>query len=138
MSRVMSCHAVPDRDILSFPAKKNGDLLMRIFLTEGLKKNSYSELVFYDEKDEIFGCVYPKYGRTVIWNDTVDFIFKPPSMNQINEEYSLFIKATTDRNRFEESVKKFKVKAGYSFLELSGRKMAAQMGCVPPDCPEIF
>ena len=80
-----------------------------MFLTERLKKNDYSEMTFYDEKEEIIGCVHPKFGRTVVWNDTVDFIFKPPSMHHISGEYSLFIKATLDENRFQESVQGYKV-----------------------------
>jgi len=92
-------------------AKRDGDLLLRIFLTQGQKKNDYSELVFFDENEEIFGSVFPKFGRTVVWNDTVDFIFKPPSMQKMSGEYSLFIKATLNKTKFEKSVNKFKEQA---------------------------
>eukprot|EP00795_Rhopilema_esculentum_P007201 gene7201-12871_t len=88
--------------------EKEGDLLMRVFLTTNMKKNSYSELLFYNENEEIVGCVYPKYGRVVAWNDTVDFIFKPPSMNHVTGEYSLFIKATLDKSKFDRAVEVFK------------------------------
>ena len=82
---------------------------MRVFLTANVNKNSYSELLFYDDNEEIFGCVYPKYGRVVAWNDTVDFIFKPPTMNHVTGEYSLFIKATLDKSKFDRAVEIFKV-----------------------------
>ena len=84
-------------------------MLIRIFLTEVFRKNDYSEIVFYDGKGDIFGSVHPKFGRVVIWNDTTDFIFKPPSMNQFSGEYSLFIKASTDKSKFDESNLIFKV-----------------------------
>ena len=107
----------------SFVAKRDGDLLIRIFLTQGQKKNDYSELVFFDENEEIFGSVFPKFGRTVIWNDTADFIFKPPSMQKMSGEYSLFIKATLDKTKVKKSVNQFKVCASafivYPFLKLS-------------------
>ena len=66
-------------------------------------------MVFFDEKEEIFGSVYPKYGRVVVWNDTVEFVFKPPSMQQIAGEYSLFIKATMNSTKYEDSVTRYKV-----------------------------
>ena len=71
-------------------------------MTTGLKKNDYSELILYNAKDEIFASIHPKYGRVAIWNDTINFIFKPPSMNFEQGEYSLLIKATLDKKKFEE------------------------------------
>ena len=66
-------------------------------------------MVFYDDNEDIFGSVHPKFGRTVVWNDNVDFIFKPPSMQHISGEYSLFIKATLDKVKYEESIERYKV-----------------------------
>ncbi len=89
--------------------QNNGDLFIRIFLTEKFKKNDYSELVFYNKQEEIFAAVHQRLGRAVIWNDTTDFIFKPPSMNHHGGEKSIFIKATEDREKFKEAVAKYKV-----------------------------
>ncbi len=74
-----------------------------------MKKNDYSELNLYNKKDEIFGCVHPRFGRVAIWNDSADFLFKPPSMFFERAESSLLIKATTNKTKFEESQKQYEV-----------------------------
>eukprot|EP00794_Sanderia_malayensis_P015087 gene15087-16643_t len=91
--------------------KNNGDLLIRIMLTSGLKKNDYSEMVFYDSNEEICGSIHQRFGRVIVWNDTADFIFKPPCINHATGEYSIFIKATLDQNKYDDSLKEFKMKA---------------------------
>eukprot|EP00794_Sanderia_malayensis_P015019 gene15019-16569_t len=84
-----------------------GDLFMRIFLNKGMKKNDYSELLLYNKKEETFGFVHPKYGRLVVWNDTADFVFKPPCMFYEQAEYSLLIRVTTNEEKFKESQRTF-------------------------------
>lgn len=73
--------------------------------------------MLYNAKDEIFASIHPRYGRVAIWNDTLDFIFKPPSMNFEQGEYSLLIKATLDKKKFEENEHHYQVCIFY-FLQL--------------------
>ena len=89
--------------------KSDGDIFIRIFLTKGFKKNDYSELIFYNENEEIFASIFPKYGRVVVWNDTADFTFRPPSFNVEQGEYSLLIKVTEDESKFIKHEEKFQV-----------------------------
>ena len=89
--------------------KGKGDIFIRIFLSKEQKKNDYSELMIYNKKEEVIASIFPKYGRVVLWNDNTDFIFKPPSMNVEQAEYSLLIKMTKDKTKFTKSMEKFKV-----------------------------
>ena len=89
--------------------KGEGDIYIRIFLTKGLKKNDYSELILYNQKEEIFASIFPKYGRVVVWNDTADFSFRPPSVNVEQGEYSLLIKVTEDESKFNKYEENFQV-----------------------------
>jgi len=92
-----------------YKGKNDGDIYFRIFLTKGFKKNDYSELIFYNENEEIFASIFPKYGRVVVWNDTSDFIFRPPSFNVEQGEYSLLIKVTEDESKFIRHEEKFQL-----------------------------
>lgn len=84
-------------------------MFIRIFLTRKVKKNDYSELLIYNKDEEIFASVFPKYGRVAVWNDTADFMFRPPSVNVEQAEYSLFIKATENRQKFDKHEEEYQV-----------------------------
>ena len=89
--------------------KGEGDIYIRIFLTKGLKKNDYSELILYNQNEEVFASIFPKYGRVVVWNDTADFSFRPPSINVEQGEYSLLIKVTEDESKFNKYEEEYQV-----------------------------
>ena len=86
---------------------------MRIFLTRKFKKNDYSELMIYDQNEEVIASIFPKYGRLVVWNDTYDFAFRPPSVNVEQAEYSLLIKATENISKANDYEEKFQVRLNY-------------------------
>ncbi|XP_065061624.1 uncharacterized protein LOC135688614 [Rhopilema esculentum] len=92
-----------------YQGKGEGDIFIRIFLSKAQKKNDYSELMIYNKKEEVIASIFPKYGRVVLWNDNTDFVFKPPSMNVEQAEYSLLIKTTRNETKFTKSMEKFKV-----------------------------
>ena len=70
-------------------------------MNNDIKKNGYSELTLYRDDGEILGAVHNKFGRIVIWNDTTPYIFKPPGMAYTQGEYSLLVKASSDKNKWE-------------------------------------
>ena len=91
-------------------------LFMRVFLTRGMSKHSYSDQTFYDENDEIFAPVYPRVNRIAIWTGNVSTIFRPPSMGHEGDEHSLFVKLTSDLELFKEAFEIYSVKLRFHFL----------------------
>lgn len=91
-------------------------LFIRVFLTRGMSKHSYSDQAFYDENDEIFASVYPRVNRIVIWTGNVNTIFRPPSMGHEGDEYSFFVKLTSDLELFKEAFELYSVKLRFHFF----------------------
>lgn len=96
----------------------------------------------YNNKEEIIASVFPKYGRVVVWNDTADFIFKPPSFNVEQAEYSLLIKVTEDQNKFQKHEEEFQVSWILRILSNKSPKMSGVWGwrvthsCLPSDASQ--
>ncbi|XP_054768909.2 uncharacterized protein LOC129276552 [Lytechinus pictus] len=45
------------------------------------RKNDYGELLFYEDNNDTFVALSPKYNRAVVWDSSVGYIMKPPSMD---------------------------------------------------------
>lgn len=51
-----------------------------MFLNPKWRKNDYGELYLYDDDIEIVAGAVPKFGRLVVWNSSVSYLPRPPSI----------------------------------------------------------
>ncbi|XP_066295870.1 uncharacterized protein [Branchiostoma lanceolatum] len=72
-----------------------------IYLNEVWRKNDYGELYFYDDDEEIFAAVKPKFGRTVVWDSSIDYLSRPPSINFKQGQIILNLAFTTNSSKVE-------------------------------------
>jgi hypothetical protein len=68
-------------------------LMVQIFLNENMQKNDYGETVFYHNNDVMCG-IHQHPGRVLVWNDTIQYIPKPPAMLFIQTQSSLVLQLT--------------------------------------------
>ena len=56
------------------------------------RKNSYGELLFYEDDDDfdIFGVVSPHCGRIVIWDSSIRYNMRPPSIAETSGQMLIF------------------------------------------------
>ncbi|XP_039256913.2 uncharacterized protein LOC120333637 [Styela clava] len=54
-----------------------------IYMNVVWRKNAYGELFFYDEDGEIFAPIRHKFGRIVVWDSSITYVFRPPSISQL-------------------------------------------------------
>eukprot|EP00058_Branchiostoma_floridae_P025287 XP_002610777.1 hypothetical protein BRAFLDRAFT_126315 [Branchiostoma floridae] len=72
-----------------------------IYLNEVWRKNDYGELYFYDDDEEIFAAVKPRFGRTVVWDSSIDYLSRPPSINFKQGQIILNMAFTTNSTKAE-------------------------------------
>ena len=86
------------------------DLIVRIFLTNNLKKNDYGEAVYYNDDGEILAALYPVPGRIILWNASVPYMYKPPAMSFSQQLYDITVKLTTSEHKVKELENRRKVR----------------------------
>ena len=65
-----------------------------IYLKDGWRKNDYGDLLLFDEDMEIVAPVKPHRGRLVVWDSTVPYLSRPPSVNVRRGQRMLFVRWT--------------------------------------------
>ncbi|XP_031560412.1 uncharacterized protein LOC116296526 [Actinia tenebrosa] len=92
------------------PAKSSDkdELVARILLAPSVKKNDYGESIFYNQKGESMAAVFPKFGRLLMWNASIPYLYKPPAMSYLQGLYSITIKLTTDKDKMDVGAKETK------------------------------
>lgn len=75
-------HREPETDKIEYNMATYNNIVWR--------KNNYGETLFFDEDDEIFAVVRAKFGRIVVWDATIGYIFRPPSINQFSGQNIIF------------------------------------------------
>ncbi|KAI8479615.1 hypothetical protein Bbelb_426330 [Branchiostoma belcheri] len=78
-----------------------------IYLNEVWRKNDYGELYFYDDDEEIFAAVKPRFGRTVVWDSSIDYLSRPPSINFKQGQIILNMAFTTNSTKVENYKKQY-------------------------------
>nr|XP_006820061.1 PREDICTED: uncharacterized protein LOC102810274 [Saccoglossus kowalevskii] len=74
-----------------------------IYMNEIWKKNYYGETMFYDEDMEITAVVKPKFGRMVVWDSSVAYLFRPPSVGFKQGQHFLHLRLSTNVTKAIES-----------------------------------
>ncbi len=59
-----------------------------------------SEMVFFDENNEIIRAVQPKFNRVVVWNGSLTYMTKPVDYDNFNLEHSLWIRLSKDPQKY--------------------------------------
>lgn len=60
--------------------RTDGEFSVMMFLNPKWRKNDYGELYLYDEDIEIVAGAVPKFGRLVVWDSSVSYLPRPPSI----------------------------------------------------------
>ncbi|XP_071486638.1 uncharacterized protein [Diadema antillarum] len=74
-----------------------------LFFNHFWRKNDYGELLFYDDDNDSFAAVSPKYNRMVVWDSSIGYIHKPPSMDFKQGMVCLKLKFTTNETKHAEA-----------------------------------
>ncbi|XP_070560656.1 uncharacterized protein [Ptychodera flava] len=72
-----------------------------IYMNEIWKKNYYGETLFFDQDEEITAVVKPNYGRIVVWESSVDYLLRPPSINFNQGQKFLHFQYTTNKTKVD-------------------------------------
>ena len=83
-------------------------LMVQIFLNENMQKNDYGETVFYHNNDVMCG-IHQHPGRVLVWNDTIQYIPKPPAMLFIQTQSSLVLQLTNSNKEHKSCMELNKV-----------------------------
>ncbi|EDV24217.1 hypothetical protein TrispH2_007332 [Trichoplax sp. H2] len=79
------------------------DITMVIQLVSKWKKNDYGDILFYDQDEEVAAAIHPRLARCIIFDASIPYIHKPPSIDYKFGQMFLTIKLT----KSEEKVKEF-------------------------------
>lgn len=71
------------------------EVFLLYFMIDEWKVNQYGELLLYNGQ-EMVSSVKPAFNRAVLWNSSLAYITKPPSMNSGKSLCFLTVKYTTD------------------------------------------
>lgn len=71
------------------------EIFLLYFMRQEWKVNHYGELLLYNGQ-EIVSSVKPAFNRAVLWNSSLGYISKPPSMNCKDSLYLVTVKYTSD------------------------------------------
>lgn len=63
-----------------------------IYVNPIWRKNSYGEIIFYEDDDDfdIFGVVSPHFGRIIIWDSSIRYNMRPPSIAETSGQLVVF------------------------------------------------
>ena len=56
------------------------------------RKNSYGEILFYEDDSDfdIFAVISPRCGRVIVWDSSIRYITRPPSITELQGQYMIF------------------------------------------------
>jgi len=89
-------------------------------------KNYYGEALFYEDDDrlDIFGVVAPRFGRVVVWDSSIPYLSRPPSVTTLSGQFMIFAHYHSDpktvfekRTYFYDFMEDLKVKRCLFYLE---------------------
>lgn len=83
--------------------------MVGIFLNNDMKKNDYGERVFYNNDSEVLCGMYPVPGRVLIWNSSISYIAKPPSMLYVQSQNSIVLKLSASHEKYQNCLDRHKV-----------------------------
>ncbi|KAL9971354.1 hypothetical protein ACROYT_G023867 [Oculina patagonica] len=70
-----------------------------MFLNPKWRKNDYGELYLYDEDNEIVAGAVPKFGRVVVWQSSVAYLPRPPSIAFKKGQLLLHVQFTKSKEK---------------------------------------
>ncbi|XP_030842505.1 uncharacterized protein LOC753783 isoform X2 [Strongylocentrotus purpuratus] len=70
-----------------------------LYFNQYWRKNDYGELLFYDDNNDTFTALSPKYNRAVVWDSSIGYIMKPPSMDFKQGMMCLRVRFTTNATK---------------------------------------
>lgn len=66
-----------------------------------MRKNDYGETLFYNDDHEIMCGIHQQPGRTLVWNGSINYILKPPSMLYVQSQNSIILKLTNSNEKYK-------------------------------------
>ncbi|XP_038078871.1 uncharacterized protein LOC119746140 [Patiria miniata] len=80
---------------------KETELTALLYLNQLWRKNDYGELLFLEESD-VFATIGPKFNRVVVWDSSIDYLTRPPSMAFKQSQFFLMVHYTRNHTKAQQ------------------------------------
>ena len=88
----------------------DGDVSAIIYLTGKWQKNDYGDILFYDNNKEIVSAIHPVMFRMVMFDSTIEHLYKPPSIDHSDPLRTIHFKLTTSKNKLNKAIQDYKAR----------------------------
>ncbi|XP_033642095.1 uncharacterized protein LOC117302311 [Asterias rubens] len=82
--------------------KAEGEFTAILYLNQLWRQNDYGDLLLYEDRD-IFSTVSPKFNRVIIWDSSIEYLTRPPSMGFKQSQLFLMVHFTRNQTKVEEA-----------------------------------
>ncbi|XP_028394289.1 uncharacterized protein LOC114518487 isoform X2 [Dendronephthya gigantea] len=98
IGHIMRCGDSPKVHVDAAP--EDDEVSMMIYLNANWRKNDYGDLYLYDDDQEILAGVVPHYGRIVVWQSSIPYLPRPPSVAFKLGQLFFHIRFTKNQTKF--------------------------------------
>ncbi|EDV24219.1 uncharacterized protein TRIADDRAFT_57485 [Trichoplax adhaerens] len=88
-----------------------GDVSAILYLIGSWKKNDYGDILFYDDNKEIVGAVHPLMHRMIMFDSSIEHLYKPPAIDNGVAMKTLQIKLTKSVKKVKNAVQHWKLRS---------------------------
>ncbi|EDV24223.1 uncharacterized protein TRIADDRAFT_57489 [Trichoplax adhaerens] len=89
---------------------RDDDVSAIFYLTGKWKKNDYGDIVFYDDNNEIVSAVHPLAFRMVMFDSSIEHLYKPPAIDRYDPLKTIHIKLTKSSEKLRNGIEYYKKK----------------------------
>ncbi|RDD39135.1 hypothetical protein TrispH2_008814 [Trichoplax sp. H2] len=89
---------------------RDDDVSAIVYLTGKWKKNDYGDIVFYDDNNEIVSAVHPLAFRMVMFDSSIEHLYKPPAIDRYDPLKTIHIKLTKSSEKLRNGIEYYKKK----------------------------
>ncbi|RDD39136.1 hypothetical protein TrispH2_008815 [Trichoplax sp. H2] len=92
------------------PADDN-DISAILYLITKWKKNDYGDILFYEKNKEIVCGVHPLMFRMVMFDSSIEHLYKPPSIDSNGPVRTIHIKLTKSSDKLKKAIEDYKARS---------------------------
>lgn len=88
-------------------ADNNGDVSAIVYLTGKWQKNDYGDIIFYENNKEIVCAVHPVMFRMVMFDSSIEHLYKPPSIDHSGPLRTIHFKLTSSKDKLNRAIQDY-------------------------------
>ena len=88
-----------------------GDVSAILYLIGNWKKNDYGDIIFYDNDQEIVCAVHPVMFRMVMFDSSIEHVYKPPSIDNGIAIKTIQVKLTKSVSKVNDAIAQWKTRS---------------------------